>query len=140
MYNYLTTPFIFTLPGFRNKELEPHTEQGEVWRVLEVIHPNGWPTHTKIQRFYFDSKSFMLRRIDYKTDILGGVGSHYCFDYKTYDGIVIPTTRRVVWRAMPGRIPLLVGPTSFGLQYMEVKIIDKDGSVHSGEKTTSVKT
>jgi hypothetical protein len=132
-YNYLTTPFIFALPEFEVSELESHAECGEVWRVLEVTHPDGFPTHTKVQRFYFDSKDFLLRRIDYETDVVGGVTSHYCFDYKTFDGIVIPTMRRVV-RRLPDRTAVLMGPTSFGLQYIELKVIDKDGSVHSEGK------
>lgn len=133
LYNYLTAPFIFALPGFEVSELESHEECGEVWRVLQVIHPDGFPAHTKVQRFYFDSKNFLLRREDYETDVAGGVASHYCFDYQDFDGIIIPTMRRVV-RRLPDRTPVLTGPTAFGLQYVELKIVDKDGSVHSEGK------
>lgn len=133
LYNYLTTPFIFALPGFQVSELEPHSESGEVWRVLNVIHPDDFPTHTKVQRFYFDSKDFLLRRIDYETVVAKGVASHYCFDYKSFDGIVIPTLRRVVKR-LPDGTSVLSGPTSFGLQYVDVKVFNKDGSVHSEGK------
>jgi hypothetical protein len=31
MWNYL-----ITRPGFKTKELQPHSESGEIWRVLEV--------------------------------------------------------------------------------------------------------
>lgn len=132
-YNYLTAPFIFALPGFSISELEPHSESGEIWRVLRVVHPDGFPTHTKIQRFYFDSKDFLLRKIDYETDVAGGVASHYCFDYKSFDGIVVPTMRRVV-RRLPDGSAVLTGPTAFGMQYTQVKIFDKDGKVHEEEK------
>lgn len=133
LYNYLTAPFSFALPGFEVSELESHQENGEVWRVLQVVHPDGFPAHTKVQRFYFDSKDFMLRREDYETDVASGVVSHYCFDYRSFDGVVMPTMRRVVWR-LPDRSAVLAGPTSFGLQYVDVKIIDKDGSVHEEGK------
>jgi hypothetical protein len=47
------------------------------------------------QELYFDG-AFMLKRWDYETDVLGGVATHYCYDSKTVDGIIIPTLRRVV--------------------------------------------
>lgn len=133
LYNYLTAPFIFALPGFEVSELDPHSESREVWRVLKVTHPDDFPTHTKVQRFYFDSRDFLLRHIDYETDVAKGVASHYCFDYKSFGGIVIPTMRRVV-RRLPDESSVLSGPTSFGLQYVDVKVINKDGSVHSEGK------
>jgi hypothetical protein len=36
------------------------------------------PAHTKVQKLYFGD-DFMLRRLDYVTDVLGGVAAHYCF-------------------------------------------------------------
>ncbi|KAK9481778.1 hypothetical protein V1527DRAFT_478562 [Lipomyces starkeyi] len=76
MYNYITTPFIFTLSGFQVTELEPHRECEELRRVLEVTNPDGFPTHTKVQKFYFEANDFLLRRLDYETDVAaGGVGS-----------------------------------------------------------------
>ena len=36
MWNYLTTAFIFTLPGFEVKEVEPHQENSQTWRCLGV--------------------------------------------------------------------------------------------------------
>jgi len=36
MWNYLTTPFLFTRPGFELTEIEPHQENGETWRCLRV--------------------------------------------------------------------------------------------------------
>jgi hypothetical protein len=62
----------------------------------------------------------MLKRLDYVTDVLGGVGAHYCYDPKTFDGIVIPTLRRVVRRTPDG--VNLSGPTSFVLDYTDVSI------------------
>jgi hypothetical protein len=119
MWNYLTAPFLFTRPGFAIRELEQHLEGRESWRVLEVTYPDAVPAHTKIQRLYFD-QSFMLKRLDYTTDVLGGVAAHYCYDPQTFDGIVIPTLRRVVRRTPDG--PMLSGRTSFLLDYVDVAV------------------
>jgi hypothetical protein len=105
--------------GLRIRELETHAEAGETWRVLEVTYPDDVPAHTKVQKLYFD-QSFMLKRLDYTTDVLGGVATHYCYDPIAFDGIVIPTLRRVV-RRTPDR-PLISGRTSFILDYVDVVV------------------
>lgn len=97
MWNYLTTPFLFAQPGFEVCEIEPHQENGEIWRSLHVKFPSDVPTHCAEQTFFFGEKG-LLRRLDYVTDIAGGVGSHYCFDHETFGGLVFPTLRRVVAR------------------------------------------
>jgi len=119
VWNYLTTPFLFARPGFETRELEPHREAGETWRVLEVTYPDHIPAHTKVQKLYVD-ESFMLKRLDYVTDVVGGVAAHYCYDPVTFDGIVIPTLRRVVRRTPEG--PLISGRTSFMLDYVDVAV------------------
>jgi hypothetical protein len=43
VWNYLNTPFLFTLPGFEVKEIEPHQENGESWRCLWVKFPPDVP-------------------------------------------------------------------------------------------------
>jgi hypothetical protein len=43
-----------------------------------VTYPDDVPAHTKVQKLYFD-QSFMLKRLDYTTDVLGGVAAHYCY-------------------------------------------------------------
>ncbi|UKZ56808.1 hypothetical protein TrVGV298_010649 [Trichoderma virens] len=102
MWNYLTAPFSFTLPGVTTRELKDHAENGETWRVLEVTYPDDFPTHNKIQQFYYDEQ-FMVRRLDYAPDVLGGPSaSQYMFDYKTSGGLTFPTLRRVVPRAASG--------------------------------------
>jgi hypothetical protein len=117
IWNYLTTPFLFAEPGFSTRELEPHAEAGETWRRLEVTYPDHIPAHTSVQTLYFGD-DFMLKRLDYTTDVLGGVGAHYTYDSKTIDGITFPHLRRVV-RRTPER-PLINGPTSFMLDYIDL--------------------
>jgi len=66
-----------------------------------VTYPDNVPAHTKVQKLYFGD-DFMLRRLDYTTDVLGGVAAHYCYDLVTIDGLVFPTLRRVVRRTPEG--------------------------------------
>ncbi|WP_431964270.1 hypothetical protein [Actinacidiphila sp. bgisy160] len=120
VWNYLTIPFIFSEPGFSTRELEPHTENGETWRRLEVTHPDHFPTHTKVQTFYF-GEDFLLRRMDYVADVVSGVAAHYTYDMKTVEGITFPHFRRVVRRSPDGRA-LISGPTSFVLDYTQLHI------------------
>lgn len=121
LWNYLTAPFLFLDPGFRTQELAPHAEGPETWRVLEVTYPPQVHAHTAVQRFYFDDEG-MLKRLDYTTDVLGGVAAHYCYDPKAFSGLLMPTLRRVVRRTEQG--PLLSGRTSFLLDYIDVDVID----------------
>lgn len=102
MWNYLTAPFCFKLPGFTTREVQSHTENGERWRVLEVLFPTDIPTHNKIQRFYYNEQ-FLLKRIDYAPDVLpGSNASQYVLDYKEAGGLMFPTLRRVVPKAPSG--------------------------------------
>ena len=84
-----------------------------------VTYPDDVPAHTKVQKLYFGD-DFMLRRLDYVTDVLGGVAAHYCYDHVTIGGLVFPTLRRVVRRTPEG--PLLSGRTSFILDYTNLVI------------------
>jgi hypothetical protein len=118
-WNYLTVPFLLAHSEFDVRELGSHVEGRETWRVLEVIYPDNNPAHTKTQQLYFDS-AFMLKRLDYVTDVLGGVAAHYCYDPVTVDGLVFPTLRRVVHRTPEG--PLLTGRTSLLLDYTNLEI------------------
>src|ERR1700694_3871011 len=119
VWNYLTAPFLFARTGFAMRELEAHVEGRETWRILEVTYPDDVPAHTKVQKLYFGD-DFMLRRLDYVTDVLGGVAAHYCYDQVTIDGLVFPTLRRVVRRTPEG--PLLSGRTSFILDYTNLVV------------------
>jgi hypothetical protein len=108
-WNYFNTPFLFTLPGVETEEIGSHLENGETWRRLAVRFPDGFPTHSRDQTFYFNQAG-LLQRIDYVTDVAGGVASHYCFDPVTVSGLVFPTLRRVVQRTPAG--PKISGSTA----------------------------
>lgn len=95
LWTYLTTPFLYTYPGFEVEELSPWQESGETWRRLKVIFPCEIASHTREQISYFGPDG-LLRRHDYTVDILGGAtGVNYATNYRTVNGIVVPTTRRV---------------------------------------------
>ncbi|MCC8936593.1 hypothetical protein H8A99_08825 [Bradyrhizobium sp. Arg68] len=94
MWNYLNTPFMFALPGFVTEEIEPWSENGELWRRLKVSFPASVPTHSSVQVFHVGSEG-LITRMDYFADVTGGVPTaHYMSDYREFDGIKIPTKRR----------------------------------------------
>jgi hypothetical protein len=95
LWGYLTTPFLYTYPGFEAQEIEPWYEDGERWRVLKVTFPEGYAAHTRTQYSYFGEDG-LLRRHLYTVDVLGGAqGANYASEYRAVDGVVLPTRRRV---------------------------------------------
>jgi hypothetical protein len=118
-WNYFTTPFLLTYPGVQAEEVETLKEDGETWRSLSVTFPSDIPTHCANQTFYFNEKG-LLQRTDYVTEVAGGVAAHYCFDHTAFDGIVVPTLRRVVPRtpagpAVHGSSAVLIGVSDVSL-------------------------
>ena len=95
LWTYLTSPFLYTYPGFESEEIEPWHENGEVWRRLKVTFPAGISSHTKTQITHFGPDGLM-RRHDYTVDILGGAtGANYVSDYQNVQGIMMPGKRRI---------------------------------------------
>jgi hypothetical protein len=95
LWVYLTTPFLYTYPGFEAQEIEPWYEDGERWRVLQVTFPDGYATHTRTQYSYFGEDG-LLRRHLYTVDVLGGAqGANYASEYRAVDGVMLATRRRV---------------------------------------------
>lgn len=96
MWTYLNIPFLYTRSGFETEEIASIQSDGETWRRLSATFPENITSHTRTQISCFGPDG-LLRRHDYTVDILGGSqGSNYAFDYRCVDGIVFPTTRRVV--------------------------------------------
>jgi len=111
MWNYLTQPFLYTLPGFEVEELAPWEEDGETWRRLRIRYPQQVAGHSREQVSYFGADG-LLRRHDYEVDVLGGAtGANYAGEYRDVGGIMVPLRRRVFGRREDGRRidePLLV--------------------------------
>jgi hypothetical protein len=112
MWTYLSTPFVFARPDYEVRELEEWVEGGERWRRLHVIFPEHIHTHSREQVFYIDANG-LIRRHDYTAEPLGSFAkaAHYCLDHESFDGLVVPTRRRVYPRKRDNRRragPLLV--------------------------------
>jgi hypothetical protein len=100
---YLLEPFLFTLPGVRTREIEPWSEVGETWRRLEVTFPAQIATHSTVQTYYFDADSGLQRRMDYSPDVNGNpLVAHYTTEHHDFDGLIVPTRRRVLIRNEKG--------------------------------------
>jgi hypothetical protein len=63
LWGYLTTPFLYTYPGFETREIEPWQENGEHWRVLEVTFPKEYAAHTRTQYSYFGEDGLLRRHL-----------------------------------------------------------------------------
>ncbi|SNS04358.1 hypothetical protein SAMN05216276_100346 [Streptosporangium subroseum] len=112
MWTYLTEPFSFADPGFRTEELSPWQEDGQTWRRLKVTYPDHIATHSKEQTYYIDADG-LIRRHDYVSEVLGSTGpaAHYSSEHREFDGIVVPTRRRVHLIGEDGNVmpePLIV--------------------------------
>jgi hypothetical protein len=118
-WNYFNTPFILRQDGIESREIERHVENGETWRRLQVKFPTGFPTHCSEQVFYFNDGG-LLQRLDYITEVAGGVASHYCFDHATFGGLTFPMLRRVVRRSAAG--PELSGPTAVLVVIQDIRV------------------
>jgi hypothetical protein len=101
-WKYFTAPFIFARPGFVAEETWPWREDGQVWRRLQVTCPDTIVARAREQTCYFDDTG-LLRRLDDSVDILGsGPVVHYPSAYREFDGIMVPTRRRVYVRDPDG--------------------------------------
>jgi len=111
LWTYLTLAFLYTYPGFVSEEIAPWQEDGETWRRLKVTFPDTIKSHTRTQVTLFGADGLM-RRHDYTVDVLGGAqGANYTSGYRSFQGLNVPTRRRVyahdaAMRKVPG--PLLV--------------------------------
>lgn len=101
-WSYLVTPFLFLRKGLHFEVLEPITAGSESLLRLQVTFPEDLPTHCQKQIFYFD-RNYLLRRLDYTAEVISrwAHAAHICENYQDFDGIKIPTRRRV--------LPLLIG-------------------------------
>ncbi len=112
LWTYISTPFVLASPGYEVRELDPWVESDERFRRLAVTFPEHIHTHSREQVFYLDATG-LIRRHDYTAEPLGGRAraAHYCFDHQSFDGLVVPTLRRVYPRKADNRrreAPLLV--------------------------------
>jgi hypothetical protein len=74
----------------------------------------------------------MLQRHDYFTDVAKGNAAHYCMDYKTFDGFVFPTRRRVVSRG-ESEFTATDGPSSVLIDIESVVVSRDRGKTWSSD-------
>ncbi len=126
MLTYLTTPFLFTLPGFRYEEVEPWVENDETWRRLRVTFPDNVESHSRVQDFYFGEDG-ILRRQDYSTEISGNRPVVlYATEPEYFGGLIFPTRRRAYARGTDN-LPLDV-PVGVAIDFHDVQVME-DGAV-----------
>ncbi len=102
IWNYISSPFIFALPGFKAEEIEPWDEHGERHRRLKVIFPDSIATHCSEQIFHIN-KDGLICRLDYSAWVVGSIPTaHYMSDYRDFGGIKIATKRRAYRRNPDG--------------------------------------
>lgn len=102
MWNYLTTPFIFALPGFKTEEIEPWDENGEKRRRLDVTFPDHIATHCSEQVFHINGEG-LICRMDYSAPVAGGAPTaHYLSDHRDFDGFKVATKRQALRRKTDG--------------------------------------
>ena len=104
IWTYITAPFVFAREGFSARELDAWDEGAGRWRRLAVSFPAGVHTHSREQVFYFDDRG-LIRRHDYTAEPIGGWAraAHYCFDHRSFDGMLVPTRRLVYPRRRDNR-------------------------------------
>jgi len=103
LWTYLNLPFLYANPGFVVEEIAPWREAGEEWRRLKATFPENVASHARDQVTYFGPDGLM-RRHDYTVDVLGGAtGANYSTNYREFQGIKTPTTRRVYAYDAQGR-------------------------------------
>lgn len=103
MWNYLSAPFLFLLPGVATEELAPVEENGERRRRLKVTFPPSIATHCPEQVFHIDDDG-LIARLDYFAEVIaGGIDTaHYTTNYREFDGIKFATERRAFLKNADG--------------------------------------
>ncbi|MGY3587591.1 hypothetical protein ACVIGB_003357 [Bradyrhizobium sp. USDA 4341] len=95
LWTYLSSPFLYTEEGFETEEIDPWTEDGETWRRLKITFPPSIASHSRVQITHFGPDGLM-RRHDYAVNVMGGAtGANYASDYREFQGIKVPTRRKV---------------------------------------------
>ncbi|HMJ04593.1 MAG TPA: hypothetical protein VK506_16745 [Conexibacter sp.] len=100
LWGYLATPFVLADDDVVVRELPR--------RRLRVDFPARIPQHSTRQTFHFDAAA-RLTRLDYTAETVFGrlaPAQHRCADHAWFDGLLVPTRRRVTPRGLPG--PTLV--------------------------------
>ena len=110
MWTYVTLPFLLLRQGVSIDRFEQDADGST---ILTVGFSDYLPTHSPTQTLYFDPSGRLVRH-DYTAEVVGSWAraAHLCSDYRRFDGLWLPTRRRVYPRGPSGRplpAPLIVG-------------------------------
>ena len=98
LWNYLTAPFMFKLPGVETEELSPVQEGDETLRRLVVRCPDTVWAHSREQTFYI-SQTGLIVRMNYAPEVTGGIpAANFASGHREVAGGLIMPTRRSVFR------------------------------------------
>lgn len=120
-WNYLNAPLLLARDDITVAEAEPWQEAGQQWRRLEATFAPGLDTHCPQQTFYVDNGG-LIRRHDFVAEPVGSwaKGALYCDQHRQFDGLTVPTRRRVLPRVPGGRV--LSRPTLLALDFDDIEI------------------
>lgn len=112
LWTYVSLPFVLVADDVQLRSLGPWDEGGEHLDRLEVRLPARIHTHSPVQVLHLDAER-RIRRHDYTAQLFGqwATAAHWCSGHRWFDGLLVPTRRRVVPRRRDGRArsgPLLV--------------------------------
>jgi hypothetical protein len=88
------TPYFWVFTIVRHEEIAARRTRRDRATILQVRFSSTIPAHCAEQTFYFNEKG-LLQRLDYVTEIAGGVAAHYCFDHASFAGRYF--RRSVAW-------------------------------------------
>lgn len=120
-WNYLTAPLLLTRSDVTVTEGEPWQESGQHWRRLLTTFPTRIDTHCRQQTFYVDAAG-LIRRHDFLAEPIGAWASAalYCSRHREFDGLIVPTQRRVLPRGPGARV--LRRPTLLALDFDDIEV------------------
>ncbi|MBX7057838.1 MAG: hypothetical protein K1X75_07210 [Leptospirales bacterium] len=112
-WNYLTFPNLLLNSSISWAESAPG--------ILDAEFPDSIPTHSRRQRFFFDTKSGLLQQHNYVAEVVSPLASaaHCILEHQTQDGLCFPSRRAVTPAAgngQPRKRPLLVSIEVHGLK------------------------
>lgn len=107
-WNYFTLPKLLMNPTIQWTEIRPG--------VLDAQFPDDFPTHSKLQRFYFDQSTGLLHQHNYTVAIIHSLAkaANVVTEHHTRDGHMFAAIRKVTPQGREGHAmggPLLIGIT-----------------------------
>lgn len=120
-WNYLTAPFLLARDEITVTEGEPWYASGQRWRRLQATFPPQLDTHCREQTFHVGPDG-LIHRHDFVAEPVGrwaAAALHYD-GYRDFDGLVLPTRRRVRPRGPVGRV--LPRPILLALDFDEIEL------------------